>query len=263
MGSPWYLDGVSGNLVAGNLVGTNAAGTAAIANAGDGVFIASGPTDNTIGGTSLVRQPDLSGNAANGIVLYGAGTSGNLVVGDLIGTNAAGTGAIANGSDGVAIDTGDEQHHRWPDDHSGTGAGQPDSGNATGIDDSGGGGDLIAGNLVGANAAGTAALGNTSDGIVVVASGDTIGGTAAGARNVISGNDNYNVFAGRCQRRDRPGERCRYRRDRQFRPEHDHKGRHHGREQLERSDRRDRAGCRQCDSSGNTEFGVDLFGAGD
>ena len=76
----------------------------------------------------------------------------------------------------------------------GTGAGNVISGNATGIDDTGGGDDLIAGNIVGANAAGTAAVGNTSDGIVVEASGDTIGGTAAAARNVISGNDYYNVF---------------------------------------------------------------------
>ena len=70
----------------------------------------------------------------------------------------------------------------------GTAAGNVILGNATGISDTGGGDDLILGNLVGTNAAGTAAVGNTADGIDVDASGDTIGGSTASARNVISGN---------------------------------------------------------------------------
>ncbi len=47
---------------------------------------------------------------------------------------------------------------------------------------------LVEGNLIGTNAAGTAAVGNRVDGIEVVASGVTIGGTVDGAGNVISGN---------------------------------------------------------------------------
>ena len=50
-------------------------------------------------------------------------------------------------------------------------------------------GNVVEGNYIGTNAAGTAALGNASDGVRILnAVGNTIGGTAAGARNVISGN---------------------------------------------------------------------------
>ena len=59
-----------------------------------------------------------------------------------------------------------------------------------------GSGDLVEGNLIGTNAAGTAALGNeglsNAAGIFIIGAGgsanDTIGGTAAADRNVISGN---------------------------------------------------------------------------
>jgi parallel beta-helix repeat protein len=51
-----------------------------------------------------------------------------------------------------------------------------------------GSGDFIEGNYIGTNAAGTATLGNAGAGISLSASGETIGGTTAHARNVISGN---------------------------------------------------------------------------
>ena len=68
------------------------------------------------------------------------------------------------------------------------------SGNNIGIDDVGGlnGGNSIEGDLIGTNASGLAALGNTSIGINVTSFGNTIGGLTAtpgtGAGNVISGN---------------------------------------------------------------------------
>src|SRR5262249_27500129 len=46
----------------------------------------------------------------------------------------------------------------------------------------------VLGNRIGTNVAGTAALANGQHGIVVDGTGHTIGGTAAGARNQISGN---------------------------------------------------------------------------
>jgi hypothetical protein len=51
---------------------------------------------------------------------------------------------------------------------------------------------------IGTNGAGTGALGNTKSGIVIEsgASNNTIGGTAAGSRNVISGNGNTYDSAG-------------------------------------------------------------------
>ena len=52
---------------------------------------------------------------------------------------------------------------------------------------------VIEGNYIGTNVAGTAALGNGSDGIDLSAGGNTIGGTAAGKGNLISGNSSFGL----------------------------------------------------------------------
>jgi hypothetical protein len=54
----------------------------------------------------------------------------------------------------------------------------------------------IAGNFIGTNASGTTALGNSLDGISVQASANTIGGTTAAARNVISANGRHGIALG-------------------------------------------------------------------
>ncbi len=56
-------------------------------------------------------------------------------------------------------------------------------------------GNVVSGNIIGLNAAETAAVPNQTDGVEIVlgASNSTIGGTTAGARNVISGNINAGI----------------------------------------------------------------------
>ena len=62
---------------------------------------------------------------------------------------------------------------------------------------SGSGGHLIEGNFIGTDAAGAADVGNASFGVQAFLSpGNTIGGTAPGARNVVSGNDFGGVVVG-------------------------------------------------------------------
>ncbi len=181
------------NLIEGNLIGTDAAGTVAIGNGGDGVDLGDAATGNTIGGSAAGAGNLISGNAGNGVQIFNSGTTGNLVEGNLIGTDITGTVAIPNGT-GVSIDSFASGNTiggltATP----GTGAGNVISGNSgAGIEDSGGS-NVIAGNLIGLSASGTVALANDSDGIDVDASGDTIGGTAAGAGNVISGNSGAGV----------------------------------------------------------------------
>ena len=51
-----------------------------------------------------------------------------------------------------------------------------------------GNGNLVEGNYIGTNVAGTAALGNLFDGVSITGSSNIVGGTAAAARNLISGN---------------------------------------------------------------------------
>ena len=83
------------NVVRGNIIGTNAAGTAALG--GLGIDLADGATGNTIGGTTPAESNLISGNGLGGIRIRDAGTTGNKIQGNLIGTNPAGTGPLPNG----------------------------------------------------------------------------------------------------------------------------------------------------------------------
>jgi CSLREA domain-containing protein len=93
-----------GNVLKGNTIGLNAAGTAAIPNL-DGVQINDEAVDNTIGGPGLDRNV-ISGNTNHGVLLVDAGTTGNVVQGNFIGSNASASSALPNGGDGVAIQAG-------------------------------------------------------------------------------------------------------------------------------------------------------------
>ena len=83
------------NIVENSFVGTDAVGSSGIGNAGSGVTI--GP----FGDGNTVRDSVLSGNDNFGLVITGnngvAGGDGNIITGNVIGTNAAGTSALANG----------------------------------------------------------------------------------------------------------------------------------------------------------------------
>jgi hypothetical protein len=182
------------NLVAGNKIGTNAAGSAALPNQHAGVFIYFDAAGNTVGGAAAAYSNLISGNT-NGIgVDLEISTLNNLVAGNRIGTNAAGTAALANG---VGLQIG-RTADRNTVGGTAAGAGNLISGNTTGVV-IGGATNLIQGNRIGTNAAGTAAVPNLSWGISLQSlDGDdggsnTVGGAAAGAGNLISGNAGYGV----------------------------------------------------------------------
>jgi CSLREA domain-containing protein len=119
-----------------------------------------------------------------GIWLEGAR---DVVAGNFIGTNAAGT-AVAGNQLGIFATIG-------PNTIGGTtpAARNLISGNINGIYEAATG-DQILGNFIGTNAAGTGALGNTSDGIFFDHGANAVvGGTTAGSPNVISGNGTFGV----------------------------------------------------------------------
>ncbi len=173
--------GATGDVVAGNFIGTDAAGSAALANGSAGVAITGGASNNLVGPANVI-----SGNAGDGVSLSGGATTGNVVEGNFIGTDTTGEFAIGNAGAGVN-DLG------APDNTIGGSAGGARnvlSGNAEGVIINGPAtGILVAANLIGTDATGTIAIGNTTAGISVTgASGVTIGGPSAVARNIISGN---------------------------------------------------------------------------
>jgi CSLREA domain-containing protein/uncharacterized repeat protein (TIGR01451 family) len=177
----------SSNTVTGNYIGTNVAGTAALANAETGIVLNSG-TNNVIGGTTGSLRNVISGNDGNGISVLGTGVSSSQILGNYIGTSAAGGLAIGNKGDGITIvnSSNNTIGSATP------GAGNLISGNANGIHiiDASSTNNLIIGNFIGTDLSGTIALGNQFAGIDLFgASTNTIGGTSSGTRNVISGNN--------------------------------------------------------------------------
>jgi titin len=173
-----YLGGQS-DLIEGNYIGTDLTGTLALGN-GSGVYTAGGASGNTIGGTAAGAGNVIAGNV-DGLDFYGGG----LVEGNLIGLNAAGTAALPNGT-GVYVPSAATIGGSVP------GAGNVISGNLhdgvlfmgpTGLN-------VVQGNRIGTNPSGTAAIPNGDNGIEISggAGSDTIGGTAPGAGNLISGN---------------------------------------------------------------------------
>lgn len=185
--------GTTGNLVMGNFIGTDVSGIVALGN-GAGVLIGAGAQDNTIGGAASGAENLISGNADSGVWILDAGTTGNRVLGNLIGVDVTGASALSNGNDGITILSGAGGNFIGGD---APGAGNVISGNFDrGITIQGLGSDdnRVLGNVIGADMTGTKALGNSGGGIVIKAgaSKNVIGGDMPGARNLISGNDDGN-----------------------------------------------------------------------
>ncbi len=188
--------GATGNVVAGNFIGTNAAGTAALANGQHGVLIDAGASLNRVGtdadGTNDAAERNvLSGNTRAGVDLWAS--SQNVVAGNYLGLNAAGTAAVGNGWEGVRVELGGFNNRIGSNADGSNDAAERNliAGNALGgvrIFSAGSTGNTVAGNWIGLDATGTTALGNTGSGVVIdAAASNTVGGTVAAARNVIAG----------------------------------------------------------------------------
>ncbi|MFN8542484.1 MAG: hypothetical protein U0232_34020, partial [Thermomicrobiales bacterium] len=109
-GSGLNINGCHTCSITGNRIGTNAAGTAAIPNALDGIYI-NDPSDVTIGGSAPGEGNLISGNGRHGIWHSAEGggyaTNDTHILGNRIGTDITGNGAIGNGGFGIFVYTGD------------------------------------------------------------------------------------------------------------------------------------------------------------
>lgn len=168
------ISGSGGNTIEDNYIGTNLAGTA-VSGAGT-VFISNSP-NNTIGGTT--------GNViARGVSITLPASTGNIIRGNKIGTNADGTANLATTGEGVLIDncanniigpdnliSGNHSYGVW-------------------VRGSGATGTKIHKNKIGTNADGTASLAAFDSGIFI----DNCANTTIGPDNLISGSHRYGVL---------------------------------------------------------------------
>src|SRR6185295_10149365 len=90
------LNGSNSNVIQANFIGLAADGTTARQNS-RGILLVSDSSNNVIGGTTASARNVISGNQS-GIELNG---NGNVVQGNFIGTNVAGTAVPSNGSTGT------------------------------------------------------------------------------------------------------------------------------------------------------------------
>lgn len=181
----------TGNKVMANHIGTDVSGTNDLGNSFGGIEI-SGAPNNVLGGATAGEGNVISGNDSGGVYILNAGATGNKVIGNFIGTDVSGLIAVGNRNYGVRISDAPTNTI------GGTTTSERNiiSGNiGTGINisNSNATGNRVLGNYIGLNVNGTLAIANTSSGITLTASENFIGGTASGARNLISGNGLYGI----------------------------------------------------------------------
>jgi len=177
--------GSTGVVVRGNYFGLDAGGTVDLGNAGSG--LSDSGTGTIIGGTGAGEGNVFSGNGSYGIVLDGQGTS---VLGNRIGTNAAGTAALGNGSVGIRsfasnLTVGGA-----------TAAARnliSGNGNDGLVIESGSTDVIVRGNYFGLDVTGTLDFGNAGTGLSDSGTGTIIGGINAGEGNVASGNGYFGI----------------------------------------------------------------------
>ncbi len=189
-------DGASGNLVDGNYIGTDITGSNRLGNNGGGVVLDDAP-QNTIGGSASGAGNLISGNGNDGVQVSssdnGPGSLSTVIQGNFIGVDATGIVALGNSNNGVEVDYG-----------SGTLIGGPKAADANVISGNQAGvylqnsamGVAIQGNYIGTDPRGFKAIGNQFDGVVLGGADNTVGGTAAGDGNVISGNGRDGISDG-------------------------------------------------------------------
>jgi hypothetical protein len=178
------------NFVLGNFIGTDQTGTLPRGNVFEGVKVQAA-TNIVIGGSSAGARNLI---CANGTGVSLLDSAGDMVQGNYIGTDVSGRYALGNTGDGIGAQG-----------CSGTTIGGSGAGNLIGNNSGygifllGSSNTVMQGNWIGTDTNGIWPLSNGKDGINLEGSGaSTIGGTSAGAANVIEFNNGagVNVLSG-------------------------------------------------------------------
>jgi hypothetical protein len=180
----------AGTVLAGNYFGVAADGVTAAPNGRTNLVVVN-TSGNTIGGLTPAARNVISGDGTTGgagilvTTIGNAVSTGNWIVGNFIGTNAAGTAALPNTTDGIQVTGGARDNL--------IGGTSPDARNVIAGNRESGillatTGNRVEGNFIGLGADGLTLLGNGRRGIRVQAANNTIGGTSPAAGNTIAGN---------------------------------------------------------------------------
>jgi PKD repeat protein len=199
-----YLHSGGDNWIYGNYIGTNVAGDTRSANQ-RGIWIEGGSSNNRIGTNAdgindAAERNVISANVEQNIWIYQPATTGNLIMGNTIGLNAAGTAAVGVNNQTVAA-TGilvqEAGHTIIGTDGDGMGdalEGNVIGGNIHNINLTGTSLTMshhtrISGNRIGTNAAGTTSVGLQAEGVrAYITEQNTIGTDGDGISDELEGN---------------------------------------------------------------------------
>ncbi len=184
--------------IQGNFIGTDVTGKMELPNQQSGIHVTGGASKCLIGGTDPLARNVISGNKGDGIVIAGKKNEENRIVGNLIGTDVDGLKEIPNQMSGVHLGSESSTSTANRNAVGGSKAGERNviSGNTgAGVLIANGSSNTVQGNWIGVDISGKKSLGNRRYGVGInavlatqLATTNLIGGTLAGAGNVISGN---------------------------------------------------------------------------
>jgi CSLREA domain-containing protein len=181
-----YGAGASENVVVGNFIGTDATGTFAAELSPDqahGIHVEQGAARNRIGGVAPEDRNVISGNARHGVGFWHGGTNENLVLNNIVGLSPDGERRLPNRQQGVDINFGASFNR--------VGGLEPGERNVISGNDVNAAEvshtektreNIIQGNLIGTNVAGTGAPAYASNGGVGVSLHDRV------TNNLVTGN---------------------------------------------------------------------------
>ncbi|MDP6763998.1 MAG: right-handed parallel beta-helix repeat-containing protein [Planctomycetota bacterium] len=175
--------------VTGNHIGMDVTGLVPLGNDRDGVLLLHDVA------FALVADNLISGNGMSGVHLAGNSPYQNVIEKNLIGLDASGQAAAGNGLHGVhltAVATDNLIRENTISANGSFGIADTIVGSVPDLYEHR---STIQGNRIGTDVGGNSAQPNGSGGIRVQGSGSLIGGTAAEAGNLISGNDGWGITA--------------------------------------------------------------------
>ncbi|RLS51385.1 MAG: DUF4347 domain-containing protein [Planctomycetota bacterium] len=146
-------DSISFNISAPLVAGAHTINLTSALPSITGTIVIDGTTDSDFSGTPIIELNGAGAGVGANGLRLGTGSSGSTIRGLVINRFA---------DDGIQVDADST-------------------------------GNFIVGNYIGIDVTGTVVLGNTDDGIDINGNGNTIGGSTAADRNVVSGNSNHGV----------------------------------------------------------------------